>query len=232
MKSLNSFINFRSSRPNLQSSNISPDRWLTVGSLSGLNAKWMLKLVAVLAILLAVGVGNAWGETYVMYPNNGSTFNSSWSKTSRTARGCYSNITTNGLQLMGENGGTYGEVSSNSTFTGISAISVSATATGSRNLELYYSANGSSWTKLTQVSVSKDQNKYNTYNYTLTGLPSTAIYIKFRAASSSIYIYSITVTTGSTKTLDFSEPNEAVQNRLSFSYYISISKIILQNVSA
>ncbi len=63
MKSLNSFINFRSSRPNLQSSYISHDRRLTVGSPSGLNAKWMLKLVAVLAILLAVGVGNAWGDT-------------------------------------------------------------------------------------------------------------------------------------------------------------------------
>ena len=63
MKSLNSFINFRSSRPNLQSSNISLDRWLTVGSPSGLNAKWMLKLVAVLAILLTVGVGNAWGTS-------------------------------------------------------------------------------------------------------------------------------------------------------------------------
>ena len=61
MKSLNSFINFRSSRPNLQSSNISLDRLLTVGSPSGLNAKWMLKLVAVFAILLTVGVGNVWG---------------------------------------------------------------------------------------------------------------------------------------------------------------------------
>ena len=61
MKSLNSFINFRSSRPNLQSSYISLDRWLTVGSPSGLDAKWMLKLVAVLAILLTVGVGQMWG---------------------------------------------------------------------------------------------------------------------------------------------------------------------------
>lgn len=165
--------------------------------MKNLSLKWLL----VPLMLITLDVVNAWGETYVMYPNNGSTFNSSWSKTSRTARVCYSSITTYGLQLMGASGGTYGEVSSNSTFTGINAISVSATATGSRNLELYYSANGSSWTKLTQVSVSKDQKKYNTYNYTLTGLPSTAIYIKFRAASSSIYIYSITVTTGSTKTL-------------------------------
>ena len=41
MKSLNSFINFRSSRPNLQSSYISLDRWSTVGSPSGLDAKWV-----------------------------------------------------------------------------------------------------------------------------------------------------------------------------------------------
>ena len=70
MKSLNSFINFRSSRPNLQSSYISLDRWLTVGSPSGLNAKWMLKLVAVLAILLTVGVGHAWGDVLTITSNN------------------------------------------------------------------------------------------------------------------------------------------------------------------
>lgn len=166
--------------------------------MKNLSLKWLL----VPLMLIFLGIGNAWADTYVMYPNNGSTFNSSWSKTSRTARQAYSNITTYGLQLMGESSGTYGEVTSKSTFTGISAISVSATASGSKNLELYYSANGSSWTKLTQVSVSKDQDKYNAYNYTLTGLPSTAIYLKLRASASSIYLYSVTITTGgSTKTL-------------------------------
>ncbi len=46
MKSLNSFINFRSSRPNLQSSYISLDRWLTVGSPSGLIVSALIPLIA------------------------------------------------------------------------------------------------------------------------------------------------------------------------------------------
>ena len=164
--------------------------------------RYFTRFAAVFTLVFVLGVGNVWGETYVMYPNNGSTFNSSWTRnSSRTARQAYQNITTYGLQLMGESSGNYGEVTSNSKFTGITAISVSATANGSKNLELYYSANGSSWTNLTQVSITKDQNKYNTYNYTLTGLPSSAIYIKLRASASSIYLYSITITTGATKTL-------------------------------
>ncbi len=66
MKSLNSFINFRSSRPNLQSSYISLDRWLTVGSPSGLDAKWkqnpFMRFAAVFALVFVIGVGNAWGD--------------------------------------------------------------------------------------------------------------------------------------------------------------------------
>ena len=62
MRTIFTFLNhLRGSMGNLQSSDVSHDRRLTVGSPSGLNAKWMLKLVAILAILLTVGVGNAWG---------------------------------------------------------------------------------------------------------------------------------------------------------------------------
>lgn len=53
-----------------QSSDVSPDCRLTVGSPSGFHRSTMLKLVSVLAILLTIGSGNAWGAiadgTYVL----------------------------------------------------------------------------------------------------------------------------------------------------------------------
>ena len=59
---------------NLQSKDISLDRRLTVGSPSGLDAKWMLKLVSVLVLILTIGSGNVWGDVvcYTLTPASGS----------------------------------------------------------------------------------------------------------------------------------------------------------------
>ena len=178
-----------------QGNDVGYDCRLTVVRPSSDCRSTMLKLVSVLVILLTVGVGNAWGAEEVMYPSNGSTFNSGWNKTSRTARQTYA-ASTAAIQLMGESEGTYGEISSKSTYTGITAISVKATASGSKNLILYYSSNGSSWTEVSTMSISKNTSAYDKYDLTITGIPSSAVYVKFRAGSSSVYIYSVTVTTG------------------------------------
>lgn len=50
-----------SSMGNLQSSDVSLDRRLTVGSPSGFTINWTLKLVSVLVLVLTIGIGNAWG---------------------------------------------------------------------------------------------------------------------------------------------------------------------------
>ena len=67
MKSLNSFFIFRSSRPNLPSSYISHDCRLTVGSPSGMDAKWkqnpFMRFAVVLTLIFTIGVGNAWGAS-------------------------------------------------------------------------------------------------------------------------------------------------------------------------
>lgn len=55
-----------------QSTDVSLDRWLTVGSPSGFNSKLMLKLVSVLVLILTIGVGNVWGDTYTITFNTGS----------------------------------------------------------------------------------------------------------------------------------------------------------------
>lgn len=52
---------------NLQSNDVICDRRLTVGSPSGLDAKWkqnpFMRFAAVFALVLVIGVGNVWGET-------------------------------------------------------------------------------------------------------------------------------------------------------------------------
>ena len=52
-----------------QSSEVGFDYRLTVGSPSGFNSKLMLKLVSVLVLILTIGSGNAWSDTYALVTN-------------------------------------------------------------------------------------------------------------------------------------------------------------------
>lgn len=61
MKNFNLLSKMCSPLVGSQSSEVGFDYRLTVGSPSGLDAKWMLKLVSVLVLILTLGVGNAWG---------------------------------------------------------------------------------------------------------------------------------------------------------------------------
>ena len=58
---------------NLLSNDVRHDRRLTVGSPSGLNAKWMLKLMSVLVLILTIGSGNVWSAdvTYTLSSASG-----------------------------------------------------------------------------------------------------------------------------------------------------------------
>ena len=126
MKSLNSFINFRSSRPNLQSSYISLDRWLTVGSPSGLDAKWkqnpFMRFAVVLTLIFSIGMGNAWGadKTVTWTATNGALGNNTVTTTTNATgnistgsyswdytRSYYSHTSTNtdAVGWQGPNGG-------------------------------------------------------------------------------------------------------------------------------
>lgn len=69
MKNFNLLSKMCSPLVGSQSSEVGFDYRLTVGSPSGLDTKWMLKLVSVLVLILTVGVGNVWGTT-----NNGDLF--------------------------------------------------------------------------------------------------------------------------------------------------------------
>ena len=154
------------------------------------------RVAIIFTLLLTLGVTSVWGAEEVMFPNNGTTFNSNWEKTSRTARQTYA-ASTAAIQLMGENGGVYGEIYSKNTYTGISAVSVKATASKSVSLKLYYSTDQSTWTELSSISLTKSTTSYSSKSFTVTGIPSGAVYLKFRSEASSTYIYSVTVTTAS-----------------------------------
>ena len=60
MKSKNFLSNLWSLLVGSQRNDVEFDRRLTVGSPSGFTINWTLKLVSVLAILLTLGIGNAW----------------------------------------------------------------------------------------------------------------------------------------------------------------------------
>ncbi len=66
MRTIFTFLNhLRGSLGNLQSKDISHDRRLTVGSPSGLDAKWkqnpFMRFAAVFAFVFVIGIGNVWG---------------------------------------------------------------------------------------------------------------------------------------------------------------------------
>ena len=71
MRTIFTFLNhLRGSMGNLQSSDVSHDRRLTVGSPSGLDAKWkqnpFMRFAVVLTLIFTIGSGNVWGDTYTI----------------------------------------------------------------------------------------------------------------------------------------------------------------------
>ena len=150
----------------------------------------------ILTLLLTLGITSAWGAEEVMYPNNNTTFTSNWNKTTRTQAAKYADDKY-AIQLMKLSGGVYGEISSKKTYSNIVGVSVKVTASSSRTLTLYYSIDNSTWTELSSISVSKSTASYSAKSFSVTNIPSGALYLKFRSDDNSVYIYSVTVTTAS-----------------------------------
>lgn len=85
MKHLNFLSNLLSLSLGSPCTDVSLDRRLTVGSPSGRYCSGLMRLVFILAILLTVGVGNAWGAAGTVlktYDTNSSTFLSGYSRQS------------------------------------------------------------------------------------------------------------------------------------------------------
>ena len=96
MKNLNFLRNLFGPAAGWQSSDVSVDRRLTVGSLSGLPTKSLLKLVSILVLMLTLGVGNVLGTDYTYSPT-GSYTASGGKSTSNGKEWTYSSATYLGL---------------------------------------------------------------------------------------------------------------------------------------
>lgn len=188
------------------------------------------RLAIIFTLLISIGVISVWATEEVMFPNNGSTFNSNWNKTTRTARQTYA-ASTAAIQLMGQNSGVYGEIYSKNTYTGVSAISVKATTSNSVSLTLYYSTNNSTWTELSSISLTKSSSSYSSKSFTVTGIPSSAVYLKFRTSASSAYIYSVTVTTASGYAVTWDKNGRGDVSDVS-KFPTTASSLTLQSLSA
>ena len=130
---------------------------LTVGSPSGFNSKWMLKLVSVLVLILTIGSGNAWGESFTFTPTSASAGTLSGAPTGVTAT--FSNsynsanqITKNNSQtltLSGLDGCTITGVSvsvHNNKSSGVGSGSLTINGSNKGSLSGIFGLGNSSWT--------------------------------------------------------------------------------------
>ena len=201
MKSLNSFFIFRSSRPNLQSSYISLDRWLTVGSPSGLDAKWkqnpFMRFAVVLTLIFTLGVGNLWADYASNFTDKSLSVGSgelTWSaspafssyESTGSARGAQSAKATTAITITSTN--------ITGTITGIEVVG-SMNGAGSMSVTVGGSDFGNS------ASITKGDSK-KTYSFTgnATITDKAVVITVTRSTRATFWIKSVTIQVGTTKT--------------------------------
>ena len=188
-----------------QSTDVSLDCRLTVGSPSGLDAKWMLKFVSVLVLVLTVGVGNVWGYTITFTNNANSATAISSSVTATTTIASASRTYVNSSPYTVNSGNCYygGDGKNNIRIgkSGASAglsIALSASGqvsastivvncmvmTGSKNTGATLSVNGAA----AQTAPTSADNLTFTINDDITSIT--------LSSTKAVFIYSITVNTG------------------------------------
>ncbi len=131
--------------------------------------------------------------------NNSGSINSNWEKT--TTRSAAKNDQYAGKQytwqVYGENSGVLGELNTASTYTNVSGFKLLVAASTATTVKLYYSANKSDWVEASSQSVSANSSSYTEYEFNVSSVPSTAVYLKITNSVNSLYIKTATITTGS-----------------------------------
>ena len=127
MKHLNFLSNLLSLSLGSQSSDVSLDRRLTVGSPSGRYCSGLIRLVFILAILLTLGVGNAWGATTTLA---GWTFtSSSYPSNTTNFTATTGTMTTSSTFYLNGSGSTWNASKSTYAFTSVTDITITLTLT-------------------------------------------------------------------------------------------------------
>ena len=200
----------------LQSSNMSHDGRLTVVRLSFDCRSKLLKLVTVLALLLTVGVGNAWGTDIAKWGkvsisantnvtasggdanNNGvAKFQSSKAMTSAggSSSNCYYGSSAGGavINFTNLNLSTYSSIQ----------MTFYSRASQSGNLTLQASADGTNWVTVGSASLSTSESKK-----TISGIPFFATYLRLThdKSSGSLYFGTVVIsgTSAASKTITWS----------------------------
>lgn len=147
------------------------------------------------------GAGGASSPTeYIM--NSSGSLNTNWQDDQDRNNGIQSYAGKSSFQMYGETKTMNPcELTSQIRFTNITGISINVAANNANTVSLYYSADGSSWeTWGNTVSVAKNTSSYTDYDFNLTNFPSGSYYICISNSTSSMYMYSVTITSGSAPT--------------------------------
>ena len=153
------------------------------------------------AVWAKQGAGGASSPTeYIM--NSSGSLNTNWQDDQDRNNGIQSYAGKSSFQMYGETKTMNPcELTSQIRFTNITGISINVAANNANTVSLYYSADGSSWeTWGNTVSVAKNTSSYTDYDFNLTNFPSGSYYICISNSTSSMYMYSVTITSGSAPT--------------------------------
>ena len=145
----------------------------------------------------------------VQVMNSGGSLNANWNDDQDRNNGIQSYAGKSAFQMYGETNSSYAcELTSQIQFTNITGLSINVAANNANTVSLYYSADGSDWSTWgNTVSVAKNTESYTDYAFNMTGFPSGAYYICLSNSKSSMYMYSVTITSNSSTTYYCSDPN-------------------------
>ncbi|MBQ8938770.1 MAG: InlB B-repeat-containing protein [Paludibacteraceae bacterium] len=139
--------------------------------------------------------GDVTDNVYAMH--NGTSLNSNWEANTRGQKA--TKLTANTWQMYGYSNVSNpdGTLTTTGTYTNISSIVVeAATGDNTTTLKLYYSADKSSWTEASSYSISKNKDSFSDYELDVSDVPSTAVYIRLDNGTSSLYVKTVTISTG------------------------------------
>lgn len=132
--------------------------------------------------------------------NNSGTINSNWEKTNDRSQSTasYAEVSYVWQMYGAKNSNPEGKINTTSTYANISGFSINvATGDNASTVTLYYSDDSKeSWTEVSSRSISKNQSGYTDYDFDVSSIPSSAVYLMIKNSTNSLYVNTITITTG------------------------------------
>ncbi len=124
-----------------------------------------------------------------------SAVNSKWRVGGRN-NGAQSYASKTSIQLYNQDASNpCGYIRSTGLYAGVTGVTLVATGNNANNDTLYYSTDGSSWTKWTNYcNVPSNSSAYSTKSFDMTSFPTGTYYLKIVCSKTSHYIFSVAIT--------------------------------------